>query len=58
MKPSKRALAPQEKATAPRKRKVAMSDIVVSHGVRPRMGDMCISEKESGKDGESSRMAL
>ena len=53
----KRALVPQEMATTPRKRKVDVSDIVVSRGVRPRMENMSIGGEEGGTGGgESSKM--
>ena len=58
MKPSKSASAFQGMATTPRKRKVGVDDIVVGRGVRPRMQDMSIGEKEGEKEGESSKMVL
>jgi hypothetical protein len=58
MKLSKRKLVPQE-TTTPRKRKVDVSDIVVTRGVRPRMENMSIGGEEGGiGGGESSKMML
>jgi hypothetical protein len=58
MKLSKRASAPGEMTTTPRKRKVAASDIVIGRGVRPRMEDMSIGGEGGGKEGGSSKMVL
>ncbi|KIM71745.1 hypothetical protein PILCRDRAFT_16770 [Piloderma croceum F 1598] len=59
MKLSKRMSVPQESVTTPRKRKVDVSDIVVSRGVRPRMENMSIGGREGGEGvGESSKMIL
>ncbi|KIM84225.1 hypothetical protein PILCRDRAFT_6500 [Piloderma croceum F 1598] len=59
MKLSKRMLVPQESVTTPRKRKVDVSDIIVSRGVRPRMENMSIGGREGGEGvGESSKMIL
>ena len=56
---SKRMSVPQESATTPRKRKVDVSDIVVSRGVRPHMENMSIGGREGGEGvGESSKMIL
>ena len=59
MKISKRVTVPQETAITPQKRKVDVSDIVVSCGVRPRMENMSISGGNGGTGGgESSKMML
>ena len=59
MKISKRVMVPQETAITPWKCKVDVSDIVVSHGVRPHMENMSISGGDGGTGGgESSKMML
>ena len=58
MKPSKSASVFQGMAATPRKCKVAVDDIIVGRGIRPRMQDMSIGGNE-GEEGEgSSKMAL
>lgn len=55
---SKHASPSEETVNAPRKRKVGISDIVVSRGVRPCMENMSLSEDEGEGGGESPKMVL
>jgi hypothetical protein len=58
MKLSKPASVSQGMASTPHKRKLGVDDIVVGHGVRPRMEDMSIGEHEGEKGEGSSKMVL